>query len=142
MHLPPSTQMVLRDGYSEFGFGQPDPDLLPVAEMRRAPASAFDLYGTDATRLWRAGRRVAAAWLDPRAHAPARRPGRGLDECIGTAGNSDAIDQVCTLFTQPGDVVLVESPTYHLGLRILNDHQLDLRAIPTDARWPARGRPC
>jgi len=56
-----------------------------------------------------------------------------LDECIGTAGNSDAIDQVCTLFTEPGDVALVESPTYHLGLKILRDHRLDLRAVPVDA---------
>ena len=55
-----------------------------------------------------------------------------LDECLGTAGNSDAIDQVCTLFTRPGDIAFVESPTYHLGLRILRDHDLDLRPIPTD----------
>jgi DNA-binding transcriptional MocR family regulator len=56
-----------------------------------------------------------------------------LEECIGTAGNSDAIDQVCTLFTRPGDIAFVESPTYHLGLRILQDHHLDLRPVPTDA---------
>ena len=29
--------------------------------------------------------------------------------------------------------MFVESPTYHLGLRILGDHHLDLRPIPTDA---------
>ncbi len=132
MHLPPSTQMVLRDGYSEFGFGQPDPDLLPVAEMRRAPASAFDLYGTDALAYGAPeGAWPLLGWIHERTRL-LEGLDAGLDECIGTAGNSDAIDQVCTLFTQPGDVVLVESPTYHLGLRILNDHQLDLRAIPTD----------
>jgi 2-aminoadipate transaminase len=132
MHLPPSTQMVLRDGYSEFGFGQPDPDLLPVAEMRRAASSAFDLYGSDALAYGAPeGAWPLLAWIQERTE---QLEGLqvGLDECLGTGGNSDAIDQVCTLFTQPGDVVLVESPTYHLGLRILIDHGLDLRAIPTD----------
>ena len=42
-----------------------------------------------------------------------------LDERIGTGGNSDAIDQVCTLFTEPGEVAFIESPTYHLGVKIL-----------------------
>jgi DNA-binding transcriptional MocR family regulator len=36
------------------------------------------------------------------------------------------------MFTEPGDIVFVESPTYHLGLKILRDHRLDLRPIPTD----------
>jgi 2-aminoadipate transaminase len=133
MTLPPSTQMVLRDGYSEFGFGQPDPDLLPVAAMRRAPAAAFDLYGADPLAYGAPeGSWPLLGWILERTR---RLEGveLSLDECIGTGGNSDAIDQVCTLFTQPGDIVLVESPTYHLGVRILKDHGLDLRAIPTDA---------
>jgi len=132
MTLPPSTQMVLRDGYSEFGFGQPDPDLLPVAEMRRAPTAAFDLYGTDPLAYGAPeGPWPLLGWIRERTRQ-IEGLDVSLDECIGTGGNSDAIDQICTLFTQPGDIVLVESPTYHLGLRILNDHGLDLRAIPTD----------
>lgn len=49
-----------------------------------------------------------------------------------TGGTSLAIDQLCTLLTKPGDVVLVESPTYHLAVRILRDHPLELHPVPVD----------
>jgi DNA-binding transcriptional MocR family regulator len=124
--------MVLREGFCEFNFGQPDPDLLPLDAMRRASAAAFDAgpellaYGAPA------GAWPLLGWIRDRIE---QREGLdvSLDECIGTAGNSDAIDQVCTLFTRPGDIAFVESPTYHLGLRILRDHHLELRPVPTDA---------
>jgi DNA-binding transcriptional MocR family regulator len=125
--------MVLRDGYREFNFGQPDPDLLPVGELRRAAAAALDTFGPDMLAYGAPeGAWPLLAWIQERVR---QREGiaLALDECVGTAGNSDAIDQVCTLFTQPGDVALVESPSYHLGLRILSDHRLDLRAVPVDA---------
>lgn len=131
--LPPPTQMVLRDGYCEFNFGQPDPDLLPTAELRRAAASALDRFGPDMLAYGAPeGAWPLLAWVQARV---LQREGvtLGLDEFVGTAGNSDAIDQVCTLFTRPGDVALVESPTYHLGLKILRDHHLDVRAVPVDA---------
>jgi DNA-binding transcriptional MocR family regulator len=132
MPLPPFTQMVLRPGFCEFSFGQPDPDLLPIAAMRRAAAAALDAFGTDALAYGAPeGAWPLLGWLRDRIVA---REGvdLALGEIVGTAGNSDAIDQVCTLFTRPGDIAFVESPSYHLGLRILRDHHLDLRAIPTD----------
>jgi DNA-binding transcriptional MocR family regulator len=49
-----------------------------------------------------------------------------------TGGVSQALDQICTLCTKPGDVVLVESPTYHLAIRILRDHPLELVPVPAD----------
>jgi DNA-binding transcriptional MocR family regulator len=133
MLLPPATQMVLRAGYYEFNFGQPDPDLLPVEAMRRAPAEAFAAFGSELLAYGAPeGAWPLLGWLRDRIEA---REGLNLSlgECVGTAGNSDAIDQVCTLFTTPGDIAFVESPTYHLGLKILRDHQLDLRPVPTDA---------
>ena len=125
--------MVLRAGYYEFNFGQPDPDLLPVEAMRRAPAAAFAAFGAELLAYGAPeGAWPLLGWIRDRIET---REGLSvsLDECVGTAGNSDAIDQVCTLFTAPGDIAFVESPTYHLGLKILRDHQLDLRPVPTDA---------
>jgi 2-aminoadipate transaminase len=125
--------MVLREGYCEFNFGQPDPDLLPLESMRRAPAAALDAFGPDLLAYGAPeGAWPLLAWVRDRIEQR-EAVAVSLDECIGTAGNSDAIDQVCTLFTRPGDIAFVESPTYHLGLRILQDHHLDLRPVPTDA---------
>lgn len=132
MRLPSSTQMVLREGYCEFNFGQPDPDLLPVDAMRQAAAAAIDTFGADLLAYGAPeGAWPLLGWIRDRIEA---REGLAvpLEECLGTAGNSDAIDQVCTMFTRPGDIVFVESPTYHLGLKILRDHHLDLHAVPTD----------
>jgi DNA-binding transcriptional MocR family regulator len=133
MPLPPSTQMVLREGYSEFNFGQPDPDLLPVDAVGRAPSAALAAFGAEALAYGAPeGAWPLLGWIRDRV---AQREGIAvsLEECIGTGGNSDAIDQIGTLFTAPGDIAFVESPTYHLGLRILADHDLDLRPVPTDA---------
>jgi DNA-binding transcriptional MocR family regulator len=53
---------------------------------------------------------------------------------IATSGGvSQALDQVATLLLKPGDVVFAQAPTYHLALRILRDHDVALRAIPSDA---------
>jgi len=54
------------------------------------------------------------------------------DEVFVTAGASQAIELVSTLLTRPGDCVVVDSPTYHLALRILADHEVELVAAPAD----------
>jgi Transcriptional regulators containing a DNA-binding HTH domain and an aminotransferase domain (MocR family) and their eukaryotic orthologs len=65
------------------------------------------------------------------AHIDARHPDPA--EVLITSGASQALDLLCTLMTAPGDTVLVESPTYHLAVRILRDHPLHLVAVPSDA---------
>ena len=49
-----------------------------------------------------------------------------------TGGNSQAIDFVCARFTQPGDTVFVEEPSYFLAFRIFRDHGLNMVSIPLD----------
>jgi DNA-binding transcriptional MocR family regulator len=132
LNVPQSTQMTLREGFIEFTWGQPDPDLLPVEAMRRATESALKQYGADTLGYGAAiGSGPLLGWARDRMQ---QREGVSVtfEEIIGTAGNSDAIDQICTLFTQPGDIALVESPTYHLALRIMHDHALDMRPVTTD----------
>jgi 2-aminoadipate transaminase len=49
-----------------------------------------------------------------------------------TNGISNALDLICTLFTQTGDTIFVEEPTYFLSLRIFADHHLKVISIDTD----------
>jgi len=49
-----------------------------------------------------------------------------------TSGVSGGLDLVCTLFTRPGDTILVEEPTYFLALRIFRDHDLKIVPVQTD----------
>jgi DNA-binding transcriptional MocR family regulator len=50
-----------------------------------------------------------------------------------TGGSAQALDHLCTLFTRPGDIVLVEAPTYHETLQLFRDHGLHPSQVPTDA---------
>lgn len=129
----PLTQFVDRPGAIDLGWGHPDPALLPVDELKATAVAVLDRYGSDALAYG------SGAGPGPLREAVAARlplvdaVGPAPDEIVITAGNSWAIDQVATLLTEPGDVVLVESPTYHLALRILRDHPLELVPVPFDS---------
>lgn len=47
-----------------------------------------------------------------------------------TGGATQALDMICSLYTQPGDTVFIEEPTYFLALRIFEDHHLNVVPIP------------
>ena len=129
----PIVQIVHQPGVIDLGWGHPDPALLPVAGLRQAAGAALDRYGAAALAYGsERGPGPLLRWL--MAHIAASE-GRApaADQIMITGGISHALDQVCTLLTRPGDTVLVEQPTYHLAVRILREHPLDLVAVPSDA---------
>src|SRR5262245_9478194 len=129
----PTIQLVQRPGIIELGWGHPNAALLPVADMRRAAIEALDRDGAAALAYGAdQGAGPLLAWLRERIE---RTEGCTVapDEIMITGGVSQALDQICTLCTRPGDVALVEAPTYHLAVRILRDHPLDLVPVPADA---------
>jgi 2-aminoadipate transaminase len=128
----PTIQLVRRPGILELGWGHPNAALLPVDGLREAAAAALDRWGADTLNYGAdQGAGPLLAWLSDRI---ARTEGRApaLNEIMITGGVSQALDQICTLCTQPGDIALVESPTYHLAIRILRDHPLELIPVPAD----------
>ena len=130
------TQMARRPGLLDLGLGHPDPTLLPIAAMQRASAHTLGTFGSEALSYgWAAGPGPLVDWLRARiGQNEGRTP--APDELFITAGNSHALDQLLTLHTQPGDVALVETPTYHLAVRIFKDHPLQLVPVPTDEEGP------
>jgi 2-aminoadipate transaminase len=127
------TQFVHRPGIIDLAWGHPDPELLPVEGLRQAAARVFDRYGPDALNYgYAAGPGPLISCVCDRLRAVDARP-PAPDSVVISAGNSHALDQVATLLTKPGDVVLAEAPTYHLAVRILRDHPLDLVPVPADA---------
>lgn len=127
-----TTQVHLRPGLIDFGIGQPGFDLLPLSIMQQAAVhrlSKADPYllnygyeqGDGYCRLG------LAEFLEPW-YGGAVDP----DALILTAGASQALSLICTLYASPGDVVLVEEPSYFLALRIFADHRLRVVGLPTD----------
>ncbi len=129
----PDVQYVLRPGVIEFRSGHPDLALLPADGLSRAagivlerqPALALS-YGAEQgpasliTHL--------CPWLERMEDVTV-----SAEQIMITGGSSQALGMLCTLLTKPGDIALVQSPTYHLALRVMHDdHQLDLVSIPSD----------
>jgi len=134
--LLPDVQRVLTPGRVDFAWGHPADDLLPVADLRAAAAEALGQDG--ALVLAYGASQGPGRLLTPLAARLARIEGRAIapDNLLVTGGVSQALDLLCTLHTRPGDVVLVESPCYHIAPRIFRDHGLDLWPAPADADGP------
>jgi 2-aminoadipate transaminase len=128
-----SSQKEIPAGMIDLGIGQPSPRLLPAEALARAAADCSHrpdrmllAYGAEQgdvhfrTALSRFLEEIYATPVDP----------AGL---LVTNGASQGIDLICTLFSQAGDAILVEEPTYFLARKIFADHRLKPIALPMDA---------
>ncbi len=129
----PITEFVPLPGAYDLAWGHPDPTLFPVEELAKVASRTLRHFGPDALAYGApAGPGPLVEALCRRlAEVDARAP-RTSEICI-TAGVSAALEQAATLLTRPGDAVLVEAPTYHFALRILESHSLQIHPVPFDA---------
>ena len=125
-------QTDLPAGFIDLGSGNPGLELLPLEMLRRAAESYFSAgdprtlqYGSEqGNGDFLAG---LADFLSTNYGFPVRP-----DSLFATNGASMGLSLLCTLFTQPGDAIFVEEPTYFLALRIFADHHLKIHGIPVD----------
>ena len=132
MPFPVEPQAEMRPGMIELRWGDPDPALIPVEKIGAAAGAALRAAGAAALNYGaNEGPSVLRKALAERI---ARMEGQalGLDEIVVTAGNSAALGQLLVLLVRPGDVVLVEDPSYSLALRMARDLHVDLVGVPFD----------
>jgi len=132
----PLVQFDARPDVIDLGWGHPDPQLLPLEELRTAADEAARRWGPDLYAYGFAqGPAPLIEWL---ANRLGEVDGRAPDPAsiVITAGASGAFDMVITQSTRPGDVALVESPTYHIAVKLLRDHGLEVVPIRRDADGP------
>jgi len=117
----------------DLGWGHPHPAALPVDGWAEATHSALRRYGGAMLTYGHApGPGPLIEWLCHRlAEVDAVAPDPA--QLFVTAGASHALELVTSLLCRPGDVVLVDSPTYHLALRVIADHRVDIVPAPTGA---------
>ena len=127
-----SVQAAGPPGAISFIYGLPDPDTFPVKELR----AAFDevLQERPALGLQYGPEQGYGPLIDYLREKLDRDEGLGLTRAnlIITGGASQAIDHICTLFTQSGDIVLTETPSYSETLQLFRDHGLRPLQIPTN----------
>src|SRR5712691_6125789 len=125
----PLTQFRPVPGVIDLAWGHPDPDLLPLEELRTAAGHAMDRYGPDLLAYGNAAGPpplidfICERLLQTDARAPVNA------EVVITSGASQGLDLVATLLLAPGDTVLLDVPTYHLAVRILRDHPVQLAGV-------------
>jgi 2-aminoadipate transaminase len=130
--FPVEPQAEMRPGMIELRWGDPDPALLPVDAIATAARAALDAAGPAALNYGaNEGPSVLRTALAERIAAHEGRS-LGLDEIVITAGTSSAVNQLLTILFGPGDVVLVEDPTYSLMLRMARDQAAELVGVPFD----------
>lgn len=128
MNELPIIQTNVQPGVIDLGMGNPDFDLLPLEVLHQ---SAEEYFKNGDPRHLQYGmeqgdgyfRQALADYLT-KAYGKSANP----DLLFVTAGASSALDLLCSLYTQPGDVIFVEEPSYFLALRIFKDH--GLRVVP------------
>jgi DNA-binding transcriptional MocR family regulator len=128
----PILQTQTPPGVIDLGLGDPPLRLLPL-DLIRASAqrqltqseNSFLQYGAE-----QGDGRFLLALTNFLTH------GYGFDvqpeSLLVTNGVSKALDLICTLFTQSGDTIFVEEPSYFLALKIFADHHLNVIPIDTD----------
>jgi 2-aminoadipate transaminase len=126
------TQFQEAPGVIDLAWGHPDPGLLPIAELQAASQRALDRYGADALGYGNpAGPPPTIDFICYRLAETDLHPPLPAEVMV-TSGASHGLDLVATIFLDPGDVVLMDVPTYHLAVRILRDHPVQLVPVRAD----------
>jgi DNA-binding transcriptional MocR family regulator len=128
-----TTQAEVSAGCIDLALGHPGPELLPLPLLRGAAARlrredrACLQYGLEQgdSRF-----RLRLAGFLSRAYGLEVSP----EELFVSGGASQALELICSLFTRPGDLVLVEEPSYFLALRIFADHGLRVQGLACHRR--------
>src|SRR6266550_4199288 len=116
-----------------FSGGFPDPATFPAEIL--APIAARLITGDAAVSLQYAATEGLAGVRDYVAgrleSLEGARPGPG--ELMITSGGIDCMELLAKSYVDPGDVVVVESPTYLGGIMAFRGYEADVQGVPVDS---------
>ncbi|NJE48028.1 PLP-dependent aminotransferase family protein [Thermococcus sp. 9N3] len=112
-----------------FAGGVPSPELFPMEELRELVAEASEnplAFQYSSTLGLKELRDEIARYME--------RWGvrTSADEIMVTHGSQQGIDAVARTFVNPGDVVIVEAPTYFVALNTFQIYEPDFQQVPLD----------
>ena len=132
---PWSTVTPPLPGTISFGGGIPDTATLPLPQLRLAAERALaDTDGVDALQYGGSYGHGALREEIARRIDQGGRPSVSPEQVVITTGSSQALDIVCAAFIDPGDIVLVEEPTFPGSLWTFRAHGGVPRPVPIDGQ--------
>jgi 2-aminoadipate transaminase len=108
--------------------GLPAEDSFPIEEMREAFHRAFDLGAKALQYGLTDGYLPLREWVASRMKQ--KHMNVGVDQMLLTTGSQQAVDLLCRVYLDEGDVVLVENPTYLAAVQLFQFR--GIRAIPVN----------
>lgn len=118
---------------TQFGAGVPDTSFLPVRALEKALAQAVKFHRNEIS-----GYSKTLGEISLRKQLAKRMSQIGClthyDDVIVTSGCQEAVFISLKMLTQPGDIVAVESPTFHGHLQTIDALGLKALEIPTHPR--------
>ena len=125
-------KLTARPEIISFAGGLPAPELFPVADLKAAMDAVMDENGTAALQYGvtegpRHLREQIAARL-----ADKNNIHTDPDHLILTAGSQQGLDFIGKLFLNPGDVVVLESPSYLGAINAFKQYEPNFVEVPTD----------
>ena len=139
-HMKGITGSAIRDifkllgkpGMISFAGGNPSMSALEPDVIGRLCSQAIDRYGANilqygGTEGLPGLRGQIAAYLKDSAGVRA-----GAENTLPVQGGSQALDLLCKALIDPGDVILVESPTFLGAIQAMRTYNARLVAMPTD----------
>ncbi|MEU6755178.1 PLP-dependent aminotransferase family protein [Streptomyces sp. NPDC046685] len=121
-----------RPGVISFAGGLPAPELFDAEGLRAAYDTAFALSARRALQ-YSTTEGVPELREAVAARATARGLATGPDDVLVTSGSQQALTLLTTALVEPGDVVLVENPTYLAALQCFGLAGARVVPVPCDA---------
>jgi len=117
--------------YISFASGLPDPALYPVERLRQIGDEVLARDGRGALQYG-----AAEGYAPLRAWVAEMLRRRGLpaapEQILITTGSQQALDVAARAFLDPGDRVVIESPSYLAALQAFDSHEADYLPVPLD----------
>lgn len=115
-----------------FAGGLPAPELFPVDDIKAATDAVLEENGRVALQYGQ-----TEGWLPLRQHIADRLAAKNAivtdpERIILTAGSQQGLDYIGKLFLNPGDVVVMESPSYLGAINAFNAYEPNFVEVPTD----------
>ncbi|MCR5090424.1 MAG: PLP-dependent aminotransferase family protein [Oscillospiraceae bacterium] len=115
-----------------FAGGMPAPELFPVKEIKAAYDAVLDETGPVALQYG-----ATAGWAPLLKQISERMLKKNNvkiapEQVILTAGSQQGLDFIGKLFLNPGDVVILESPSYLGAINAFRQYQPNFVEVPTD----------
>lgn len=134
--MPPSAvreilKVAERPDILSFAGGLPAPELFPVEAIAEAHAQVLRDDGGKALQYSTTeGFGPLRTWIAE--HLRKRGIPARPEELLITSGSQQGIDLVARVFLDPGDIVLVDNPTYLAAIQSFAAYQVRLVTVPSD----------